>query len=102
MDGVSLEKEGLVHKLVISKVEDIHAGKYRFEAGDIKTEASIFVEGESVQTTHAFNAQCWPCSVRYVIGSLRTYSWLLGFHCHYYLYGRCYKLIHKNITMEPL
>jgi len=46
MDGVSLEKEGLVHKLVISKVEDIHAGKYRFEAGDIKTEASIFVEGE--------------------------------------------------------
>eukprot|EP00076_Gallus_gallus_P033958 XP_024999496.1 immunoglobulin-like and fibronectin type III domain-containing protein 1 isoform X8 [Gallus gallus] len=44
MDGVSLEKEGLVHKLVISKVEDIHAGKYRFEAGDIKTEASIFVE----------------------------------------------------------
>ncbi|OXB72291.1 UNVERIFIED_CONTAM: hypothetical protein H355_003824 [Colinus virginianus] len=44
MDGVSLEKEGLVHKLIISKVEDIHAGKYRFEAGDIKTEASIFVE----------------------------------------------------------
>ncbi|XP_021232736.1 immunoglobulin-like and fibronectin type III domain-containing protein 1 isoform X3 [Numida meleagris] len=44
MDGVSLEKEGLVHKLIISKVDDIHAGKYRFEAGDIKTEASIFVE----------------------------------------------------------
>uniref|UniRef100_A0A8C3PVP6 Immunoglobulin-like and fibronectin type III domain-containing protein 1 n=1 Tax=Chrysolophus pictus TaxID=9089 RepID=A0A8C3PVP6_CHRPC len=44
MDGVSFEKEGLVHKLIISKVEDIHAGKYRFEAGDIKTEASIFVE----------------------------------------------------------
>uniref|UniRef100_A0A669QMR5 Immunoglobulin superfamily member 22 n=1 Tax=Phasianus colchicus TaxID=9054 RepID=A0A669QMR5_PHACC len=52
MDGVSFEKEGLVHKLIISKAEDIHAGKYRFEAGDIKTEASIFVEGESVQTTH--------------------------------------------------
>ncbi|XP_052558448.1 immunoglobulin-like and fibronectin type III domain-containing protein 1 isoform X23 [Tympanuchus pallidicinctus] len=44
MEGVTLEKEGLVHKLIISKVEDIHAGKYRFEAGDIKTEASIFVE----------------------------------------------------------
>ncbi|KFQ11047.1 Immunoglobulin-like and fibronectin type III domain-containing protein 1 [Leptosomus discolor] len=44
MDGVSLEKEGLVHKLIIDKVEDIHAGKYRFEGGDIKTEASIFVE----------------------------------------------------------
>ncbi|NXN20616.1 IGFN1 protein, partial [Nycticryphes semicollaris] len=44
MDGVCLEKEGLVHKLIINKVEDIHAGKYRFEGGDIKTEASIFVE----------------------------------------------------------
>ncbi|NXC48570.1 IGFN1 protein, partial [Penelope pileata] len=44
MDGVSLEKEGLLHKLIIDKVDDIHAGKYRFEAGDIKTEASIFVE----------------------------------------------------------
>ncbi|KFZ54091.1 Immunoglobulin-like and fibronectin type III domain-containing protein 1 [Antrostomus carolinensis] len=44
MDGISLEKEGLVHKLIINKVEDIHAGKYRFEGGEIKTEASIFVE----------------------------------------------------------
>ncbi|XP_075377843.1 immunoglobulin-like and fibronectin type III domain-containing protein 1 [Mycteria americana] len=44
MDGVFFEKEGLVHKLIIDKVEDIHAGKYRFEGGDIKTEASIFVE----------------------------------------------------------
>ncbi|XP_040975578.1 immunoglobulin-like and fibronectin type III domain-containing protein 1 isoform X7 [Aquila chrysaetos chrysaetos] len=44
MDGVLFEKEGLVHKLIINKVEDIHAGKYRFEGGDIKTEASIFVE----------------------------------------------------------
>ncbi|NXG59506.1 IGFN1 protein, partial [Hemiprocne comata] len=44
MDGVVFEKQGLVHKLIINKVEDIHAGKYRFEGGDIKTEASIFVE----------------------------------------------------------
>nr|XP_047926878.1 immunoglobulin-like and fibronectin type III domain-containing protein 1 isoform X2 [Anser cygnoides] len=44
MDGVFFEKQGLVHKLIFSKVEDIHAGKYRFEAGDIKTEASVFVE----------------------------------------------------------
>ncbi|NWW55134.1 IGFN1 protein, partial [Pedionomus torquatus] len=44
MDGVCFEKEGLVHKLIINKVEDIHAGKYRFEGGDVKTEASIFVE----------------------------------------------------------
>ncbi|XP_066839333.1 immunoglobulin-like and fibronectin type III domain-containing protein 1 isoform X2 [Anser cygnoides] len=44
MDGVFFEKQGLVHKLIFSKVEDIHAGKYRFEAGDIKIEASVFVE----------------------------------------------------------
>ncbi|NXJ85231.1 IGFN1 protein, partial [Trogon melanurus] len=44
MDGVRFEKQGLVHKLIIDKVEDIHAGKYRFEGGDIKTEASIFIE----------------------------------------------------------
>ncbi|KFP66396.1 Immunoglobulin-like and fibronectin type III domain-containing protein 1 [Cariama cristata] len=44
MDGVFFEKEGLVHKLVINKVEDIHAGKYRFVGGGIKTEASVFVE----------------------------------------------------------
>ncbi|XP_050767356.1 immunoglobulin-like and fibronectin type III domain-containing protein 1 [Gymnogyps californianus] len=44
MDGVFFEKKGLVHKLIINKVEDIHAGKYRFEGGDVKTEASIFVE----------------------------------------------------------
>ncbi|KFO59871.1 Immunoglobulin-like and fibronectin type III domain-containing protein 1, partial [Corvus brachyrhynchos] len=44
MDGVIFEKKGLVHKLIINKAEDIHAGKYRFEGGDVKTEASIFVE----------------------------------------------------------
>lgn len=55
MDGILFEKEGLVHKLIINKVEDIHAGKYRFEGGDIKTEASIFVEGECIQTTSKCN-----------------------------------------------
>ncbi|NWR64791.1 IGFN1 protein, partial [Bucorvus abyssinicus] len=44
MDGVIFEKDGLVHKLIINKTEDIHAGKYRFQGGDIKTEASIFVK----------------------------------------------------------
>ncbi|NXY23511.1 IGFN1 protein, partial [Atrichornis clamosus] len=44
MDGVVFEKKGLVHKLIINKAEDIHAGRYRFEGGDVKTEASIFVE----------------------------------------------------------
>ncbi|NXE54116.1 IGFN1 protein, partial [Casuarius casuarius] len=44
MDGVLFEKEGSVHKLIINKVENIHAGKYKFEAAEIKTEASLFVE----------------------------------------------------------
>ncbi|NXF12757.1 IGFN1 protein, partial [Smithornis capensis] len=44
MDGVVFEKKGLVHKLIINKADDIHAGKYRFEGGDVKTEASIFIE----------------------------------------------------------
>ncbi|XP_063155889.1 immunoglobulin-like and fibronectin type III domain-containing protein 1 [Candoia aspera] len=42
--GLSTEKNGLVHKLIIDKVEDSHAGKYKFEAEGICTEASIFVE----------------------------------------------------------
>ncbi|NXP22195.1 IGFN1 protein, partial [Scytalopus superciliaris] len=44
MEGVVFEKKGLVHKLIINKAGDIHAGKYRFEGGEVKTEASIFVE----------------------------------------------------------
>ncbi|NWI88994.1 IGFN1 protein, partial [Pitta sordida] len=44
MDGVVFEKKGLVHRLIINKAADIHAGKYRFEGGDVKTEASIFIE----------------------------------------------------------
>ncbi|XP_072852612.2 immunoglobulin-like and fibronectin type III domain-containing protein 1 [Pogona vitticeps] len=43
-DGVSIEKEGPVHKLIIDEVQEKHAGKYKFEAEDIRTEASIFVE----------------------------------------------------------
>ncbi|NXH10594.1 IGFN1 protein, partial [Bucco capensis] len=44
MEGVVFEKKGLVHKLIINKAGDIHTGRYRFQGGDIKTEASVFVE----------------------------------------------------------
>ncbi|XP_013909383.1 PREDICTED: immunoglobulin-like and fibronectin type III domain-containing protein 1, partial [Thamnophis sirtalis] len=44
LGAVSIEKNGPVHKLIIDKVEDSHAGKYKFEAEGICTEASIFVE----------------------------------------------------------
>ncbi|KAJ6661000.1 hypothetical protein lerEdw1_016801 [Lerista edwardsae] len=46
LDGVSIEKDGFIHKLTIDEVQDSHAGKYRFEADGIRTEASIFVEGK--------------------------------------------------------
>lgn len=49
MDGVSFEKEGPNHRLIIDEVDDIHAGTYRFEAEGIKTEAKIFVEGKFVK-----------------------------------------------------
>ncbi|XP_026536662.1 immunoglobulin-like and fibronectin type III domain-containing protein 1 [Notechis scutatus] len=44
LGAVSIEKNGPVHKLILDKVEDSHAGKYKFEAEGICTEASIFVE----------------------------------------------------------
>ncbi|XP_019401865.1 PREDICTED: immunoglobulin-like and fibronectin type III domain-containing protein 1 isoform X3 [Crocodylus porosus] len=44
MDGVSFKKEGPNHRLIIDKVDDVHAGTYRFEAEGIKTEAKVFVE----------------------------------------------------------
>ncbi|KGL80828.1 Immunoglobulin-like and fibronectin type III domain-containing protein 1, partial [Tinamus guttatus] len=44
MEGVRSERQGSVHKLIFDKIEDFHAGKYRFETEDIKTEASVFVE----------------------------------------------------------
>ncbi|XP_061487873.1 immunoglobulin-like and fibronectin type III domain-containing protein 1 isoform X2 [Rhineura floridana] len=44
LDGVSIEKDGPVHKLIIDEVQDSHAGKYQFEAEGVRTEASIFAE----------------------------------------------------------
>ncbi|XP_053107032.1 immunoglobulin-like and fibronectin type III domain-containing protein 1 [Hemicordylus capensis] len=44
LDGVSIEKDGAIHKLIIDEVQDRHAGKYKFEAEGIKTEASVLVE----------------------------------------------------------
>nr|XP_016848850.1 PREDICTED: immunoglobulin-like and fibronectin type III domain-containing protein 1 [Anolis carolinensis] len=44
LDGVSIKKEGQFHKLIIDEVQDKHAGKYKFEAEGVRTEASIFVE----------------------------------------------------------
>ncbi|XP_054837158.1 immunoglobulin-like and fibronectin type III domain-containing protein 1 [Eublepharis macularius] len=44
LEGISVEKDGPVHKLIIDEVQDSHAGKYKFETEGIRTEASLFVE----------------------------------------------------------
>nr|XP_056700830.1 immunoglobulin-like and fibronectin type III domain-containing protein 1 [Euleptes europaea] len=44
LEGISVEKDGVVHKLIIDVVQDNHAGKYKFETEGIRTEASLFVE----------------------------------------------------------
>ncbi|XP_069094995.1 immunoglobulin-like and fibronectin type III domain-containing protein 1 [Pleurodeles waltl] len=43
-DALTILKDGSDHKLVIDKVDDAHAGRYTFEAGGHKSEASVFVE----------------------------------------------------------
>ncbi|XP_059415847.1 immunoglobulin-like and fibronectin type III domain-containing protein 1 isoform X3 [Carassius carassius] len=43
-EGITISKEGAVHKLKIAKVTDEFAGKYRFEADGRKTECVIDVE----------------------------------------------------------
>ncbi|XP_048354060.1 immunoglobulin-like and fibronectin type III domain-containing protein 1 isoform X20 [Sphaerodactylus townsendi] len=44
LEGISVEKNGAIHKLIIDEVQDNHAGKYKFETEGIHTEASLFVE----------------------------------------------------------
>lgn len=46
LEGFSVEKDGAVHKLIIDEVQESHSGKYKFETEDIRTEASLFVEGK--------------------------------------------------------
>ncbi|XP_043932480.1 immunoglobulin-like and fibronectin type III domain-containing protein 1 isoform X2 [Protopterus annectens] len=43
-DGVIIGKEGAVHTLIITNASDKDAGQYRFEAGSIKTHASLFIK----------------------------------------------------------
>uniref|UniRef100_A0A673GZX0 Immunoglobulin-like and fibronectin type III domain-containing protein 1 n=1 Tax=Sinocyclocheilus rhinocerous TaxID=307959 RepID=A0A673GZX0_9TELE len=43
-EGMTISKEGVVHKLTITKVTEEFAGKYRFEADGRKTECVIAVE----------------------------------------------------------
>ncbi|XP_034027406.1 immunoglobulin-like and fibronectin type III domain-containing protein 1, partial [Thalassophryne amazonica] len=43
-DSFTITKDGAVHKLVISKCNEEHSGKYRFEADGCKTEAMVNVK----------------------------------------------------------
>ncbi|XP_014343590.2 immunoglobulin-like and fibronectin type III domain-containing protein 1 [Latimeria chalumnae] len=43
-EGLTIRKEGSVHKLVIDCVQDTDSGKYRFEVMGLKCEAELYVE----------------------------------------------------------
>ncbi|XP_076132939.1 immunoglobulin-like and fibronectin type III domain-containing protein 1 [Alosa pseudoharengus] len=43
-DGVILSKDGPNHKLLISKCEEEHSGRYRFEAEGRKSEATLYIK----------------------------------------------------------
>ncbi|XP_041954253.1 immunoglobulin-like and fibronectin type III domain-containing protein 1 isoform X2 [Alosa sapidissima] len=43
-DGVILSKDGPSHKLLISKCEEEHSGRYRFEAEGRKSEATLYLK----------------------------------------------------------
>lgn len=46
-DGLVVEQDALVHRLLIAQVQETHAGRYAFEAGGQKSEATLTVRGEA-------------------------------------------------------
>ncbi|KAM8812631.1 immunoglobulin-like and fibronectin type III domain-containing protein 1 [Rhynchonycteris naso] len=49
-DGLIFEQDGLIHKLLIAHVQETHAGKYAFEAGDQRSEATLTVRDPPILT----------------------------------------------------
>ncbi|XP_054432402.1 immunoglobulin-like and fibronectin type III domain-containing protein 1 [Pteronotus mesoamericanus] len=47
-DGFDLEQDGLVHRLLIACVQETHAGRYTFEAGGQRSEATLTVRDPPV------------------------------------------------------
>ena len=46
-DGLVIEQDTLVHRLLIAHVQEAHSGRYAFEAGGQKSEATLTVRGEA-------------------------------------------------------
>lgn len=56
-DGLVFQQEGLVHRLLIARVQEAQAGRYSFIIGDQKSEATLTVRGEA-QPARARLAAC--------------------------------------------
>lgn len=49
-DGLVFQQDGLVHRLLIARVQEAQAGKYSFVVGDQRSEATLTVRGEARPT----------------------------------------------------
>ncbi|XP_066216228.1 immunoglobulin-like and fibronectin type III domain-containing protein 1 [Saccopteryx leptura] len=49
-DGLIFEQDGLIHRLLIAHVQETQAGKYAFEAGDQRSEATLTIRDPPILT----------------------------------------------------
>lgn len=47
MNGLTISKEGAIHKLIIKNCHEGNAGVYRFEAEGRKSKATLKMKGEN-------------------------------------------------------
>ncbi|KAJ8395357.1 hypothetical protein AAFF_G00033420 [Aldrovandia affinis] len=84
-EGITIAKDGAVHKLTIHKITEDNAGKYRFEAEGRKTESVIIVEDpprfkedeltEYTKPVTVKNGQNGAFKIRYVGGDPMKVQW---------------------------
>lgn len=49
MNGITITKEGAVHKLIIKNCQEGNAGVYRFEAEGRKSEGTLIIKGKNTK-----------------------------------------------------
>lgn len=47
MNGITISKEGAIHKLIMKNCQGDNAGVYRFEAEGRKSEATLIIKGKN-------------------------------------------------------
>lgn len=47
MNGITISKEGAVHKLILKNCQESNAGVFRFEAEGRKSEATLTIKGKN-------------------------------------------------------